>query len=675
MLKEARMAVSSKEKPHMFLVNKAQKPKSGKAAVPGMLRRLLPVLSFMLGLVVLVVAFYDDGYGALPPSEKRYAAARAAVESLKDDPKRNIYRDQWLKLADEFFDIYQRDSRWANRPAALYRSAEVLEELGARSFAARDYKAALERYEMLVKEHSASRLADDALLRAAIIRAKHLDDKTGALRSLRQIRTHYPRADMAGDAAELEKALLAENSAPATTAKSAASKPEAETRKESAKASTTPRVLESAQLTQVSWASLSKDKVQITVELNRHAPWQVRMQESGKKGEGPRLVLEVNDAVPVEQVRGGARIKGSLLTRVLVSEGKNNSTALAFDFSAARRYDTRVEQNPFRIVLTVLGGAGAPPRNGGGRLGFAENVLPQPEAEHISARRVEALRAKAAQSRAVAEAGVLPAPDQAVRRVAATGKAAGHMAEQLGLTVQTVFIDAGHGGKDPGTLHNDIMERDLVLDIARRVGRLLSANGLEVIYSRQGDQSVPLSARPQKANAARADLFVSIHVNANNDASVSGFETFYLDIARNAQAARTATLENAASDRKLGDMQSVLADVMLNARTEESGRLAGDIQRTALARLSRRGFEVKDGGTKAAPFHVLIGAGMPAVLVEVGYCTNTREAKLLGSPGYRHALAEGIAEGIMAYKNRLQVRHAAQLPAQMSLTRKSGGAI
>ena len=653
-----------------------------------MWRRLLPCVGFVLGLLVLVVLAYDDGYGALPPVEKRYTAARDALERLRNDAKCNIYRDQWLKLADEFHDIYQRDTTWVNRPAALYRSAEVLEELGSRSFAVRDYKAAVERYELLARKHASSRLADDALLRVAVIKAKHLDDRDGALKVVRQMRSQYPRGDMTADAVELEKTLLAEARAEASRTAPAAGQGEkrADTPDSAAGAGGTDKspsrpdaasapMAGNARLTQVSWTSLSRDKVQITVELNRHAPWQVRMHDADKKGGSPRLVLQVDDAVPVEQVQAGARVKGSLLTRVRVTRDQDKNTLLAFDFSAARRYDAKVEQNPFRIVLTVTAGNTAPLREAGARLGFAENTLPGPDGAVVAEARVASARKASEEARETAvRASRSPRPvaearaaradeDKAPQRVRASGAAvAGNLAEQLGLTVQTVFIDAGHGGKDPGTLHNGVVEREVVLDISRRVGRMLSANGLDVVYSRSSDASVPLSLRPQKANSARADLFVSIHVNAHPDANISGFETFYLDLARNAQAARVATLENAASDRKLGDMQSVLADVMLNARTQESSRLAGDIQRRAVSRLERRGFAAKDGGTRSAPFHVLIGAGMPAVLVEVGYCTNNREARLLTSPNYRHALAEGIAEGIMAYKDRLQVRHSASLP-------------
>ena len=153
---------------------------------------------------------------------------------------------------------------------------------------------------------------------------------------------------------------------------------------------------------------------------------------------------------------------------------------------------------------------------------------------------------------------------------------------------------------------------------------------------------------------------MSIHINASPSASANGFETYFLDMASNPQAARVAALENARSDRRIGDLQDILADVMLSARQEESRRLAGDIQRLSIFRLKKRGFVVKNNGARSAPFHVLLGANMPAVLVELGYCTNPAEAKRLLQAKYRLALAEGIAEGILAYKNRLLKRRTAE---------------
>ncbi len=228
------------------------------------------------------------------------------------------------------------------------------------------------------------------------------------------------------------------------------------------------------------------------------------------------------------------------------------------------------------------------------------------------------------------------------------------MAAQLGLELQTVYLDIGHGGKDPGTINNGLVEREVVLDIGKKLGAILEAHDISVVYSRTKDVAVPLSARPERANAVHSDIFVSLHMNANTNTSVHGFETYYLDFAKTDHAVKVAMVENATSDRSLGDLQGILTKVMQNVRTKESSTLAKDIQKVAVESLRKEGFVTKDAGTRAAPFHVLIGAQMPAVLVEVGYCTHIAEAELLKRDDYRQSLALGIAKGILAYKKRLQ---------------------
>ena len=209
------------------------------------------------------------------------------------------------------------------------------------------------------------------------------------------------------------------------------------------------------------------------------------------------------------------------------------------------------------------------------------------------------------------------------------------------------------------------------MDVSRTLGRLLTNSGLNVIYSRSSDKFISLSQRTAMANAQGADLFISIHVNACNDANVHGLETYFLNLARTPAAARVAASENVGSDRRLKDMQKVLTEIMLTAKVDESASLASDIQRAALSRLKRNGLEVRDNGTKSAPFHVLIGAKMPAVLVELGYCTNPLEAKRLTSTRYRELLAQGLAEGILNYRTKLNEKHT----VQNSLTQQANGAM
>ena len=216
--------------------------------------------------------------------------------------------------------------------------------------------------------------------------------------------------------------------------------------------------------------------------------------------------------------------------------------------------------------------------------------------------------------------------------------------------VRTVLIDPGHGGRDPGTHHNGIKEKTLTLDIAKRVGAILSAHGVRVRYTRTSDVRVSLEQRAEKVRTNRADLFISIHVNAHALKTIQGFETYYLDISRTSAATRLAAVENALRDR--GAKGKMPPQRLFNIQKQESRRLARNVQETALKRLRKENYRTHDGGVKTAPFHVLRRSGVPGVLIEVGYCTNKPEAERLSRRDYRAAIARGIADGILTYTGK-----------------------
>ena len=222
-----------------------------------------------------------------------------------------------------------------------------------------------------------------------------------------------------------------------------------------------------------------------------------------------------------------------------------------------------------------------------------------------------------------------------------------------------IMLDAGHGGHDPGTTWHGYKEKVLVLQIAKRVYRRLKALGFRVTLTRNSDRFIRLSRRTRKANRAKADLFVSIHANSVSNkrrAKVAkGIETYFLQTTRNARAKRVAAKENA---EILRGKDSATKKVLLNAvftgpKIALSNRLAIDVQRGMLSNLRARYRGVRDNGVRGAPFYVLVGAEMPAILIEVGYLSNPTERKRLFSPKYQELQAKGIVEGIVRYlKNR-----------------------
>jgi N-acetylmuramoyl-L-alanine amidase len=213
-----------------------------------------------------------------------------------------------------------------------------------------------------------------------------------------------------------------------------------------------------------------------------------------------------------------------------------------------------------------------------------------------------------------------------------------------------VVIDAGHGGKDPGAMGpSGLMEKDVVLDIAKRLRELMQQEPQwRVTLTRDTDVFIPLEERTAIANAKAADLFVSIHVNAAERPDAHGIETYFLDLATDEQSMRVAARENATTLSKVSGLQLILRDLLMTSKRNESSLLAGSVQQ-ALVQAPGGGKTGRDLGVKHAPFLVLLGAEMPAILVETGFVSNPVEERKLAEPKYRAEAARAIFAGIKEY--------------------------
>ena len=221
-----------------------------------------------------------------------------------------------------------------------------------------------------------------------------------------------------------------------------------------------------------------------------------------------------------------------------------------------------------------------------------------------------------------------------------------------------IVIDPGHGGSDSGAVGNGLKEKNVVLATSKKLGALLTKRGYKVLYTRSTDVFINLRSRTAFAAKKNADMFISIHANAAPNASsalkMSGVETFFLSPARSERSKNAAALENRGD---LEDMNTFSKQTFLNFLNREkiisSNKLAIDIQSYMLSSV-KKSFSSRDGGVREAPFWVLVGATMPAVLVEMGYITHPQEGKNLGKSAYQDRIAQGIANGVDAYfqKNR-----------------------
>jgi N-acetylmuramoyl-L-alanine amidase len=225
----------------------------------------------------------------------------------------------------------------------------------------------------------------------------------------------------------------------------------------------------------------------------------------------------------------------------------------------------------------------------------------------------------------------------------------------LGLKIGKIVIDPGHGGHDTGTIGPDgLLEKDLVVDVGRRLGKLLDTRlGAEVVYTRKDDTFIPLETRTAIANQERADLFVSIHANSSRDPSARGVETYYLNFTSSPDAMEVAARENAVSEKSIHELGDLVKKIALKEKIEESHEFASNVQQALQSGLGLRTAGVRDRGVKKAPFIVLIGANMPSILAEISFVSNPADEHRLQTPEYRQRIAESLYRGIAKYVSGL----------------------
>ncbi|MEO6815816.1 MAG: N-acetylmuramoyl-L-alanine amidase, partial [Edaphobacter sp.] len=238
----------------------------------------------------------------------------------------------------------------------------------------------------------------------------------------------------------------------------------------------------------------------------------------------------------------------------------------------------------------------------------------------------------------------------------------------LGLKIGRIVIDAGHGGHDSGTLgYGGIEEKDVVLDVALRLGKLLHERlGAEIIYTRSDDTFIPLETRTAIANKAQADLFLSIHANSSRDESARGVETYYLNFTTQLDALEVAARENAVSDQSIHQLSDLVKKIALKDKIAESREFAMDVQESLYGGLEKGNPGLKDRGVKKAPFVVLIGANMPSILAEISFVTNPNDARELEEPAYRERVAESLYRGVARYEAGLS---GVKLPVERASTK------
>lgn len=321
-------------------------------------------------------------------------------------------------------------------------------------------------------------------------------------------------------------------------------------------------------------------------------------------------------------------INDRLLSKARLAQNRNNKSRIVLDLRTAVSFDSFWLEGPIRLVIDIR--AAGTPR---------------------AQRTVLALSPAQTRPPSPAQAESAAAPRAA--DVTAAGRLS--LTRALGLKLERVLIDAGHGGHDTGSVgRGGLQEKDVVLDIALRLGRLVKERlGAEVIQTRTADTFVPLEERTRIANERKADLMISIHCNSAPSSRVRGIETYYLNFTSDSWELSVAALENAASSRSVHELEDLVSKIALEAKIEESRDFATKVQSSLHSGVSKHSSSIRNRGIRKAPFVVLIGAEMPAVLAEIGFISNRFDEALLGKSSFRQEVAEHLYKAIADYASSL----------------------
>ena len=643
----------------------------------------------------------------------KYYEAEACYKRLRNSPNRQKYRDQWLSCIEKFQAVYRHDPSGPWAAAGLYKSGELYKELYKRSLKASDKKEAIDIFERIIKRYPKSRYRSKAKLaindfsrkqatrtaskktipsqthpaktgtakgtaitkyiqadacykrlRNSTKRQKYRDQWLLCIEKFQAVYQHDPSGPWAAaglyqsavlyqglykrslKTSDQEMAIKAFNHIVANYPNSRYWAKANNALKKYPSTLTSPRKMASQNADQGKkdvtppaddiaaeinkayenrsplrenlpapkggvitveglrfWSNPSYTRV--VIDANHETPYTHRLLKKDTSIQKPqRLYIDLNNSKLGQGLDKFIPINDNLLSDVRAGQRTPRSVRVVVDIKSFKTYKIFSLKNPFRIVIDVWGTDGTP-RHSVARKGSPNTQLPP-----------------------------------------------GALAKQLALGVSRIVIDPGHGGRDygaPGYLKG-VHEKNVVLKIGKRLAKKIRDQlGCEVFMTRSTDRNLTLEERTAIANTKNADLFISIHTNAARDRRAVGIETFFLNLATDDDAILVAARENATSTKNISDLQAILSDLMQNAKINESSRLAVHVQRSMVNHMKKYYSRIKSKGVKQAPFYVLLGAQMPAILIETSFISNSTECKRLISSTYQDRMCDAIVRGVREY--------------------------
>ena len=658
-----------------------------------------------LGISPLGFAPYPVRAASNNTSVKRDAAsgqfgrAEEMREALNTKPAEKRTLAEYKQVVNAYRRVYLITPHATQVPEALLAVAELNSEMGDR-FGRSYYQVSVDSFQFLIREYPTSKYVPDALLRVAALQKNQLGDPAAATKGYQDFLKKYPHSakkrEVQEELAELALLRSAETGQldTKTTSSTAVSAPPparpaavtpaplpvreegidvprltAKSGGEPARAGVVPHI-------QKIKTNVTQASAEVIIQMEDSVEY-----SSGRIANPDRIYFDLHAAKLSPSVaHGNVAVSGELLTKVRVAQNQSGVVRVVLDVNGVQDYAAALVKKPTRLVIELYGSA--PP--------VKQDAVQSTSIVSTPKSRAKAVDTVVASQMASAESADLTVtpekPAVAGKDPPATSVASGTLVRAksgknskpdlvqqspipqltrdgqstltraLGLKIGRIVIDAGHGGHDTGTIGpTGLMEKDLCLDVALRLGKLIQQKlpETEIVYTRADDTFIPLEERTHIANETRADLFVSIHANSSPDHGARGVETYYLNLKGSPEAMEVAARENAVSQGSIHDLEDMVKKIARTEKIDESKELAEDIQDSLSKRIQKTVKPVRNRGVRKAPFVVLIGADMPSILTEISFLSNPADEKLLKQPEHRQRIAEGVFAGVTSYLQSL----------------------
>jgi len=560
---------------------------------------------YVILTLFLMGALLGTVHAAPPEYETAYQKAREAYYRFRGNEQKEKFRHNWQNLAEKFEKIGEKYSDSPRAPDALYTAGLLYHDLYLKSWVTEDLDRSIDLFRRLVNKFPENHLADDAQLYIALRWVEFDKKPKDARKELRYLVEHFPEGDVTPKA----RRMLEDLGEPQEEGKA----PPPQKKEKPPLKKTAAPVLEKIR----HWSN--PEYTRIALYTRSKARYKVGKLAADKQKKLPhRLYIDVLDARAGSDLAESIKVEDSVVRNIRCAEREGGFIRVVVDLDEERRHRVFPMDDPARVVVDITKSEDKVAKVIGKK-------LPKKPPKKPSKKKVKELKKKS--------------------------KPGASLSMLVGLKVKTIVIDPGHGGRDPGAIGpKGTLEKEMVLDIARRVEKLLKKKlKVKVLLTRNSDRFMALEARTGYANKKRADLFVSIHLNAHRNRKFRGVETFYLDLTNDRYSIKLAARENATSEKSISDLEFILQDLALKSHVDDSILLSRYIQKAMVGKLRKKYKRVKNLGVKSALFYVLIGARMPSILIEGSFLTNPMEEKRIRTKSYRQRLAEGIADGIKRF--------------------------